>query len=63
MPSYGYDILEKLHGGYQLWMASSDNLIQAQQRIGELKTLRPDAEYAIFDVKNSEFIGALRTPR
>ena len=63
MPSDGYDIMEKLHGGDQLWVARSDNLIEAQQRIGELKTLRPDAEYTIFDVKNSEFIGALRTPR
>jgi hypothetical protein len=57
MPSDGYDILERLHGGDQLWVASSDNLIQAQQRIGELKASTPDAEYAIFDVKNSRWIG------
>jgi len=57
MPSDGYDILEIIQGGNQLWVASSDNLIQAQQRIGELKSSTPDAEYAIFDVKNSKLIG------
>jgi hypothetical protein len=57
MPSDGYDVLRRLPGGESLWVATSDNLIQAQQRIGELKASKPDAEYAIFDVKNSRLIG------
>jgi hypothetical protein len=57
MPVDGYDIFERLHGGDQLWVASTDNLIQAQQRMAEFKASTPDKEYVIFDVKHSRLIG------
>lgn len=55
IPANRYDILQKLPDG-QLWIGSCDTLVQAQQRIVEMKISTPDEDYAIFDLQDSRFV-------
>ena len=56
MPHYDYEIFQDLPNGNRRRVASCSSLIQAQQRIIELKASTPDEEYAIFDLQSSRFI-------
>jgi hypothetical protein len=56
MPQFDYEIFQAIPNGDPRWVGSFNSLIEAQQRIIELKTSTPDEEYAIFDLQSSRFI-------
>ena len=56
MPHYDYEIFQDIPNGNPRRVGSCNSLIQAQQRIIELKISTPDEEYAIFDLQSSRFI-------
>jgi hypothetical protein len=61
MPIHNYEIfLQPSDGGFPLRVGSCNSLIQAQQRVMELKTSTPGENFAIFDLENSMFVQSFK---
>jgi hypothetical protein len=56
MPQHNYEIFQHIPNGNPRRVGSCSSLIQAQQRIIELRASAPEEEYSIFDSQSSRFI-------